>query len=346
MNKVVVASTRKSAGKTCLVVGIATVLKKRIGYLKPFGERLVYHKKHLWDYDSALISNTFGLKENPEDMSIGFNHSKLRYMYDEDSTREKLLESLSSIGKDKDILFVEGGKDLVDGASVYLDPLSVTKYIDGKLLLVVSGKNESWMDDIAFIKKYVDMKNINFGGVIINEVQDVEDFKQTYLDDITEMGINVIGIVPYKTELTHFSVSYLSDYLFAKVIAGERNLNNTIENIFVGAMSADAALRNPLFMKKKKLIITGGDRTDMILAALESDTACIVLTNNILPPPYIISKASDHNIPLLLVSSDTYQVAKQIDKMEPLLTKYDIERIDLLGRLIREYVNIRKIADI
>lgn len=343
MNRVVIASTRKSAGKTSLIVGIARALKKRIGYLKPFGERIVYRKKRLWDYDAALITNIFDLKENPEDMTIGFEHSKLRYMYDENSTREKLLESVTAAEKDKDILFVEGGRDLVFGTSVHLDPLTITKYIDGNLILVVSGKHDSWRDDLAFIKKYVNMKNINFGGVIINKVQDVEDFKETELEALKESGINVIGIVPYKAELTHFSVSYLSEYLFAKVIAGEGNLSKSVENIFVGAMSGDAALRNPLFAKKNKLIITSGDRTDMILAALESDTACVILTNNIMPPAHIISKASDRNIPLLLVPSDTYQVAKQIDSMEPLLTKQDLGRIDILTQLAKEHVDISQI---
>ncbi len=346
MDKLVIASMSKSAGKTSLIVGLAIALKKRIGYLKPFGERLVYHKKRLWDYDAALITNIFNLDENPEDMSIGFDHSKLRYMFDEDSTRDRILKSVSDIEKDKDILFVEGGKDVVYGTSVYLDPIFITKSIDGKLVLVVDGRSEACIDDITFVKKYIDMKNINFAGIVINKVKDVEDFKQTYLDEISAMGINVIGVIPYKKELTHFSVSYLYDSLLAKVIAGKSNLNNVIENIFVGAMSADAALRNPLFMKKNKLIITSGDRTDIILAALESDTSCIVLTNNILPPPYIISKASDRGIPMLLVSSDTYQTAKQIDNIEPLLTKYDTERIELLGQLIKEHVNIKEITDI
>ena len=112
------------------------------------------------------------------------------------------------------------------------------------------------------------------------------------------------------------------------------------KNIFVGALSANAALRNPLFSKGDKLIITGGDRTDMILAALESDTAGIVLTNNILPPTTSISKAKDRNIPLLLVSFDTYQTAKKIDDLEPLLTKDDTEKIQMLGNLVKDYVTL------
>jgi len=71
MEKVIIASMRKSAGKTSAIVGITAATKKKIAYVKPFGERMLYRKKRLWDYDSSLISALFGLKEDPVDMSIG-----------------------------------------------------------------------------------------------------------------------------------------------------------------------------------------------------------------------------------------------------------------------------------
>jgi hypothetical protein len=346
MHKLVIASMRKSAGKTSVILGMAKVLEKKIGYMKPFGDRLLYRKKRLWDYDSALITNVLDLKENPEDMSIGFEHSKLSYMYDDERRKEKLLESVSNLGKDKDVLFVEGGKNLTYGVSVHLDAMSVAKYINGKLLLIIGDSGDSVVDDIVFVKKYIDTRDIDFPGVIINKVHDPDDFKDTYLNTITETGINVLGIIPYKAELAYFSVDYLAYRLFAKVIAGEDGLNNVVKSIFVGAMSADAALRNPLFKKENKLIITSGDRSDMILAALERDTSCIILTNDIVPPSNIISKASDRNIPLLLVPSHTYQITKQIDSMEPLLTKDNVEKINLWKQLIKKYVNLKEITDI
>ncbi len=94
MNKVIIASLRKNAGKTSIMVGLTKAQNKKIGYLKPFGDRLIYKKKRLWDYDSALIANIFGLSETPEDMSIGFDYSKLRYIYDKKTTREKVSELL------------------------------------------------------------------------------------------------------------------------------------------------------------------------------------------------------------------------------------------------------------
>lgn len=94
------------------------------------------------------------------------------------------------------------------------------------------------------------------------------------------------------------------------------------------------------------MIITSGARTDMILAALESNAVGIILTNNILPPPNIISKASERDIPLLLVAPDTYEVAKQVDNVQPLLTQDDTTKIDHLVQLITEHVNISSLEGV
>jgi BioD-like phosphotransacetylase family protein len=108
-------------------------------------------------------------------------------------------------------------------------------------------------------------------------------------------------------------------------------------------MSADQARRHPGFGKMKKLVITSGDRSDMILASLEGDTAGLVLTNNISPSSKIIAKATELGVPLLLVPEDTYQVAKQIDDAQYLLKRDEAEKIDLLEKLVRENVDLKAV---
>ena len=340
MEKLVITSMRQSAGKTSVIIGMAKALNKKIGYMKPFGERLLYRKKRLWDYDAALIAGIFELEENIEDMSIGFHHSKLLYMLDEETTREKLTELLANVGNKKDIVFIEAGKDITYGGSVYLDALSLCKYLDAGLLVVASGDEDTILDDLTFLKKRIQMEKVKLRGVVINKVANITEFTDIHLNKIKQMGIPVLGVVPYHKELPFFSVSYLADRLFAKVIAGENSLHRTVKNIFIGSASASAALKNPFFQAEDKVVITSGDRGDMIVAALGSKSAAVVLTNNILPPPILISKAEKMNIPLLLVSLDSYQVAKQIDALESLPTKNDLEKISLIEQMIGSHVNM------
>jgi BioD-like phosphotransacetylase family protein len=208
---------------------------------------------------------------------------------------------------------------------------------------VASGEEDTIIDDLLFLKRHVDLAGVKLAGVIINKVQHLDEFQSTHLPAIEKEGIRVVGVLPFQSELTYFSVYSLSERLFAKVITGEGGLKRVVKNIIIGAWSANVFLQNPLFKKENKLVITGGDRTDMILASLESDTSGIILTNNILPPSNIISKASERNIPLLMVFADTYQTARQIENLEPLLTKDDAEKVDLLQQLAKKHLNLNEI---
>ena len=41
-----------------------------------------------------------------------------------------------------------------------------------------------------------------------------------------------------------------------------------------------------------------------------------------------------------MVFSDTYQTAKQIESLEPLLTREDAEKVDLLKELVQKHVQL------
>jgi hypothetical protein len=257
-------------------------------------------------------------------------------MYDGEGRRKRLQEMVSqALGE---ILFVEGGKSLRYGVSLGLDAISVAKDIGAELVIVISGNEDVMMDDAVFVKKYLDMNGVSFKGVIFNKVQNREEFKDFYANKIEEQGIKVLGIIPYEKEMTFLTVQYLSRRLLAKVITGENGLNRVVKNFMVGAMTLNALFQSPVFKKEDKLVITSGDREDMILAALESQTVGVVITNNILPSSNIISKAYERNIPLLLVPQDTYQAATQIDNIESLIVKDDTRKMERMEQLVKTHV--------
>ena len=75
-------------------------------------------------------------------------------------------------------------------------------------------------------------------------------------------------------------------------------------------------------------------------------TAGIVLTNNIVPPPNVVSRAAGAGIPLLLVPGDTYAVALQVERIAPLLTADDDRRIDRVSDLFAENVDLEGILSL
>ena len=346
MRSLIIGSMDADGGKTSTIIGLARASGKTFAYMKPLGDRLVYRKKRVWDYDAALLTNVFGLSQNPEDITVGFEHLKLRFKYDEEGARNRVLEMAKEVSQDKDILFVEGGKDIEFGISFYLNVLSLAKYLNGKLAIVVSGEENYIIDNVIFIKKYLSLQDIDFRGVIINKVKNLDDFKNVYLPLMQKVGVNVLGIMPYEEELTRFSIEYLAQYLLARVVAGEEWLERRVSNIFVAAGSVDSVYADAQFHKDNKMVITSGDRSDMLLASFEDKcTVAVVLTNNILPPQNILAKAAENKIPVLLVPYGVYETAKQIESLTPLITKNDVSQIDIMQKMVKEHIDLRALMD-
>ena len=112
--------------------------------------------------------------------------------------------------------------------------------------------------------------------------------------------------------LAALSVSEIIDVLDAEVLTDNYNPDTLIETLTIGAMTAEVALRR-FRQQVKKAVITGGDRTDIQLAALETSTSCLILTGNLRPSPLVIKQANEFNIPVLLVRTNTIDT---VDKME------------------------------
>ena len=74
-------------------------------------------------------------------------------------------------GDDRDVLFIEGGRDLTYGASLLLDPINLAKKLDAELICVISGENDKVIDQVHFLKDYLNTKDIDFRGVVINTAE-------------------------------------------------------------------------------------------------------------------------------------------------------------------------------
>ncbi len=340
MKALVVGSLTQSAGKTSVIIGMARTLAQPFAYLKPFGDRLLYRKKRQWDYDSALLTSVFELEESPELITLGFDHTKLNFMYDKKSTRQKLLDMAELVRREKKIFFIEGGRDLYYGASIYLDPIAVARCLDAQLILVISGNEGEIADQFAFIQDYLAVDMVNFTGVVINKVKDMDEFETAQRAGLEAHGIPILGVLPHQAQLTEYPVSYLAEQLFGRVVAGEAGVSRVVRNVFLATMSAQSAQRNPEFTADGTLVVSNGDRSDMILAALNNHAAGVLLTDDIAPRPNIISRAEELGIPLLLIRYSTAQTARLLAGLEPLITRDDHDKVELLGELVQEHVNL------
>ncbi|MCK5072242.1 MAG: AAA family ATPase [Bacteriovoracaceae bacterium] len=341
-NRLLFASTHSDAGKTSIIIGICKNIDKKCSYAKPMGDRLLYKKKRLWDHDSALMTRLFNLDELPELMTIGFEHTKLQYMYDDDSIEEKLNDSIRTIEANSEHLFMEGGSNLQFGSFVNLSALDIAKNTDTKVVMVVSGTHEQILDDLTYISKNIDKKLLH--GVIINKVIDLDEFKSNFIEHIDSLGLKIFGIIPYDNTLETLTLRQVSEVLLAKVITCPDNLDGYIHHIDVGAMSAGRIVeKNNILTSKNNLVVTSGDRADIVLEALQRQTVGIILTNGILPEAKIISVAEQRKVPLLSVNCNTFEAVKKVDDINPLIMYRDTSKIEMIKSMIGQYVNINEL---
>jgi len=102
----------------------------------------------------------------------------------------------------------------------------------------------------------------------------------------------------------------------------------------VGAMQVEQALS--YFRRVPgKAVITGGDRADIQLAALETDTRCLVLTGNLYPAPAVLTEAEVRGVSVIMVHSSTWEVVQRLDEIFGQLRLKTERQIDCIKQMTR-----------
>jgi BioD-like phosphotransacetylase family protein len=103
----------------------------------------------------------------------------------------------------------------------------------------------------------------------------------------------------------------------------------------VGAMTADAALSR--FRKQgNKAVITGGDRSDIQSAALETSTKCLILTGNLAPSNAILARAEEIGVAVMLAPQDTLSAIEIAESYVGRSRFQQHAKIDAFRRLMEE----------
>ena len=113
------------------------------------------------------------------------------------------------------------------------------------------------------------------------------------------------------------------------IICCEDRKEEAVENFMVGAMNVEGALKY-FRAQANKAVITGGDRSDIQLAALETPTKVIILTGGMYPDSSIISAAQGKNVPIMVVADDTMTVVSKMDSA--------VRKVSVRGKRIEESI--------
>ena len=113
----------------------------------------------------------------------------------------------------------------------------------------------------------------------------------------------------------------------------------------MGAMTLDAALSR-FRRQQNKAVITGGDRSDIQLAALETSTVVLILTGNLQPSPVVLHQADSVGVPVLLVKGNTMQTVEAIERAYGKTRLGQPEKMNTFMQLMQENVALEKIYQI
>ena len=91
-------------------------------------------------------------------------------------------------------------------------------------------------------------------------------------------------------------------------------------------MNAQGALKY-LRQVKRVAFITGGDRTDLAMAALDQNVSALILTGFIQPDMGVITAANKKGIPIILSPSDTYTTMRNLERLKPGIQRDEMEKI-------------------
>lgn len=341
MASILISSSEKFSGKSALCIGLGMILKKKgynVGYMKPIGNLLVDINGMLADEDAEEMRRIFGLTDpiasiTPVLLTESLTNDAL--MGVEKELDKTLKNAYSIISEGKDIVLIEGAGGIGGGAMYNLSDPEVASKLNTNILLITRYDSVFAVDRILCDLKTIGDQDI-VSGVILNEVPESEYEKVTELvvPFLEKRGITVFGVIPQDTTLRSVIISDIVEDLHGEVLAGADNLNNLVEHYFVGAMEVNSAIK--YFRRApNSAVITGGDRSDIQLAAIEAKVKCLILTGNLRPSEAVLGSAEQADIPVILVRGDTMST---IERVEHLIGRARIKQDMKLNRIV-ELIN-------
>ncbi len=321
MKRLYIASAEHYSGKTALCLGLGKRMQAdgfKVNYLKPLSLHPWFSEEHASDEDASFACKILGLPANPADLApVLITPDSLADRLQngqEGQYLEKIRAACEKAALGHDVLLLEGGGSLREGYAFNLPTPKMPTLLNSQTLMIIRYHNDMRVvDDALSCRAHIGDSMI---GVIINRIPaQAEAFIATKVVPYLErQGIPVYAMLPETRSLAALTVGELAEALGAELLTRYYRPQSTVENLVVGAMTAETALTR-FRQHSHKAVITGGDRTDIQMAALETSTTCLILTGNLHPSPLVLKQAEEFGVAVLLVPRNTMEAIETIDRV-------------------------------
>jgi len=353
MNKAIyIATTEPNSGKSIISLGLMQSLlgkAAKVGYFRPIIDDVAPGQI---DNHINTISTYFNLDITFED-AYAFTRSEVIRMKNENKEGEimgKIIEKFKALEERFDFVLVEGTSFTGEGSIIEFDiNVLIAKNLGIPAIILASGKDKTLEEFVGRLQMAFDSfkdKGVEVLSVIANKVEQqnqglVISELEKYLP--SEVIVNAIPTIPI---LAYPSIKEIVNTLNAKVLFGETHINNQAGNFSVGAMQLHNYL---LHLKENALVITPGDRADVILGALQANVSDnypsisgIVLTGGLIPEDSIIKliKGLSEVVPIISVKGGTFSVVNCIGSIKSQIYAENTEKITTSIKNFEKYVKV------
>ena len=355
-----VAATRQNEGKTTVSLGLVSAFHEicpPVGFIKPVGQRYVEVEDVRVDEDVALMRAVFDPEAGLADMSpvtVGSSFTR-DYIRNPDPGKieRHILESYERVARGKHSVIIEGTGHAGVGSVFDMCNARVAKLLGAKVVIVTGGGIGRPIDEVMLNRSLFAQYGVELLGVILNKVlpHKLEEIAAVVEDGLARQGIELLGVMPYEEILANPTVQQVLDELHGDLLHGRDFLGNEIQTVVVGAMTAHRALD---YIYRRCLLITPGDREDLILAAMSScavgmdKSNCVagmLLTGGVTPQKNILRLLRHTQIPVVLVDDSSYAAATAVKDLQIKIQPLDRKKIITARRLVKRYVNVQRIVE-
>jgi BioD-like phosphotransacetylase family protein len=313
-----IVSTEPYTGKSAICLALALAFRDEgyaVSYFKPIGASLMSFGEGYIDEDAYVAWGALAIDAPWEYASPVLLTDELRaapLSGPVEGLESTILEAFEYLSANHDLVVMEGLARTFDGQALGLSAVQIARLTDAAVMPVVGYRPDLDLDSILLSQQIFKERLV---GITINgaPARLVCSITETLTPFMERHGIRLLGVAPRDQVLRSITVRNLTEELGGEVLCSGECLDDLIETFSLGAMSGEAAFR--FFQRKaNKAVITGGDRSDVIMAALRTSTKAIILTGNLRPAVRVLSAAADAKVPVILVKDDTLTTTAKVER--------------------------------
>ena len=355
--RVFLAATGQNRGKTTTSLGLMAAVQDRglrLGFLKPVGQRFLVIDGTRADEDAVLMSEVFALPDALNDMSP----VTLPRRFTTDFIMGRISDDLAAqvvaadtrVAAGKDVVVIEGTGHAGVGAVIDLSNARVAALLGAPVIIVSEGGVGRPIDEIVLNHALFAAHDVRVLGAVVNKV-DVESHPQ--LPEVLERGlaqhgIDLLGCIPYSAFLANPSLELIATHLDGEILSGRAEAERTIGHVAIGAMQPEHAIAH---LADRTLLITPGDRDDLLRAALEANRRAgelplvsgIILSGGYRPPDSLLADLRASDLFVYLVATDTYRTAQAVDEILVKTHATDTEKISTIIDLVGGAIDVDRL---